>query len=62
MKPDAKRRQGSTFPSEDVEIAVICTNLIEGVIRAVPLIQHLLDEILTCLNTETNGLFIRPPT
>jgi len=42
--PSALRR--GSFPAKNIEIAVISSNLVKGIVSAVPLIQNLLNQVL----------------
>jgi hypothetical protein len=55
-------RRAIPYGSDPAFYGVISTNLVEGIVGTVPLIQHLLNEILTVFKTETNGLLVRPAT
>ena len=50
------------FPAQDVEIAVICTDFVKGILRAVPLVQHFLDHVLVPVQPKANRPFVRRPT
>ncbi len=49
-------------PSQDIEIAVIRTTFVKGIVWAVPLIQYFFDEILATLQAKPNRPFVRFPT
>ena len=57
--PSAIRRR--RFPAQDVEIAVICTDFVKGILRAVPLVQYFLDHVLASRPAESEPAF-RPPS
>src|SRR5208283_264424 len=52
---------GRRFPAQDVEIAVIRTNFVKSILRAVPLVHYLFDHVLTILKSKTNRPFVRRP-
>src|SRR5271169_5560274 len=50
------------LPAQDVEIAVVREYLEKDILRAVPLVYHLFDHVLTILKSKTNRSFVdRPP-
>src|SRR5271169_2924310 len=57
-RPIGRRR----FPAQDVEIAVVRAYLVKSILRAVPLVKHLLDHVLTILKSKTNRSFVHRPT
>src|ERR1022692_3988099 len=57
-RPIGRRR----FPAQDVEIAVVRAYLVKGILWAVPLIQHLLDHVLTIVKPKSNRPFVRCST
>src|SRR5208337_1505306 len=50
------------FPAQDVEIAVICTDFVKGILRAVPLVPYFLDHVLVPVQPKANRPFVRRPT
>ena len=50
------------FSSQNVEIAVIGANFVKGILRAVPLVQDLFDQVLVPIKSKTNRSFVRRPT
>lgn len=50
------------FSPQNVEIAVICANLVKGMVWAVPLVQHLLDQVFVPVKAKTDRPFVRLPT
>jgi hypothetical protein len=53
---------GRRFPAQDVEIAVVRAYLEKDILRAVPLVYHLFDHVLTILKSKTNRSFVRRST
>ena len=47
------------FPSQDIEVAVICADFVKGILRAVPLVKYLFDHVLMILKAESNRPFVR---
>ena len=43
---------------EDVQIAVVCSDLEVGIVRTVPLIQHFLDEVVAVAEPEADWAFV----
>jgi hypothetical protein len=39
------------FPAQDIEIAVVRTYFVEGILWAVPLVKYLLDHVLAILKS-----------
>jgi len=49
------------LPAQDVEIAVIGTDFVKGILRAVPLVQYFLDHVLVPVQPKANRPFVRYP-
>src|SRR5208283_2806464 len=58
--PMALRRQ--RFPAQDIEIAVVRAYFVKGILRAVPLVHYLFDQVLNPLKSKTNRPFFRCST
>jgi len=59
--PNALGRRA--LPAQDVEIAIVGTSFIRGVLRAVPLVKDRLDQVFATAKPETNRPFVGlPPT
>jgi hypothetical protein len=57
--PSTLRRR--RVPTQDIEIAVIRTNFVKGIVWAVPLIQYFFDQILATLQSKPHWPFVRRP-
>src|SRR5438876_12450675 len=44
--------------SQYVDAAVVCTNLVKDLLRAIPLVQYLLDQVLAFLQPKANGSLV----
>src|SRR5271157_4115334 len=47
--------------AQDVEVAVICTDFVKGILRTVPLVQYFLDHVLVPVQSKANRPFVRRP-
>jgi hypothetical protein len=50
------------FPAQNIEIAIIRTNFVKGIMWAVPLVQDLFDQVLATVKSQTDRPFVRRPT
>src|SRR5208283_4364726 len=57
-RPVGRRR----LPAQDIEIAVICANFVKRVLRAVPLVEYLLDHVLAILKPKSDRPFVSRPS
>jgi hypothetical protein len=57
--PSALRRR--RFPTQDIEIAVVCAYFVKSILGAVPLVKYLLDHVLAILKPKSNRPFVRRP-
>ena len=48
-----------SFPAQDIEIAVVRTYFVKGILWAVPLVKHLLDHVLAILKPKSDRPFVR---
>ena len=44
--------------SQYVDAAVVCTNLVKDILRAIPLVQYLLDQVLAFLQPKAHGSLV----
>jgi hypothetical protein len=51
-----------SFVPKNIEIAVVCANPIKGVVGAVPLVQHLLNQVFVPVQSKPDRSFVRLPT
>ena len=58
--PRSVRRR--CLPAQDIKIAVVRTNFVKGVLRAVPLVKYLLDHVLAIFKPKSNGPFVCRPS
>src|SRR5271166_4947222 len=58
--PRSVRRR--CLPAQDVEIAVICTDFVKAILRAVPLVQYFLNHVLVPIQPKANRPFVRCST
>jgi hypothetical protein len=47
--------------TQDIEITVVSTDFEEGVMRAIPLVENFLDQVLVPAKSKTNRPFFRLP-
>jgi|SRR5205807_999979 len=50
------------FAPQNIEIAVIRADFVNGILRAIPLIEDFLDRVFVPVEAKTDGPFVRFPT